>query len=65
MVEAEKITIQLITLLNASLCVHIKGCSQPLMLSKEKSSELREWLDRKSVLQPEQKNVSLLILPLF
>ncbi len=46
MVEAEKIIIQLITLLNASLCVHIKGCSQPLMLSKEKSAELREWLDR-------------------
>ena len=41
MVEAKKITIQLITLLNASLCV---VCSQPLMLSKEKSYELREWL---------------------
>ena len=44
MVEAEKITIQLITLLNSRLCVHIKGCSQPLTLSKEKSAELREWL---------------------
>lgn len=31
---------------NSRLCVHIKGCSQPLTLSKEKSSELREWLDR-------------------
>ena len=31
---------------NSRLCVHIKGCSQPLTLSKEKSAELREWLDR-------------------
>lgn len=46
MVEAEKIIIQLIILLNASLCVHIKGCSQSLTLSKEKSAELREWLNR-------------------
>ncbi len=46
MVEAEKIIIQLIILLNSRLCVHIKGCSQPLTLSKEKSSEHREWLDR-------------------
>ena len=44
MVEAKKIIIQLMTLLNASLCVHIEGGPQPLTLSKEKSSELREWL---------------------
>ena len=32
------------TLLNASLRVHIKGGPQPLTRSKEKSSELGEWL---------------------
>ena len=31
---------------NSRLRVRLKGCDQPLTLSKEKSAELREWLDR-------------------
>lgn len=31
---------------NSRLKIRLKGCDQPLTLSKEKSVELREWLDR-------------------
>ena len=31
---------------NSRLRIRLKGCDQPLTLSKEKSAELREWLDR-------------------
>lgn len=31
---------------NSRLMIRLKGCDQPLTLSKEKSAELREWLDR-------------------
>ncbi len=31
---------------NSRLMVCLKGCDRPLSLSKEKSAELREWLDR-------------------
>ena len=31
---------------NSRLKIRLKGCDQPLTLSKEKSAELRAWLDR-------------------
>ncbi len=31
---------------NSRFIVQLKGCDRPLTLSKEKSAELREWLDR-------------------
>ncbi len=34
------------TFLNSRLIVRLKECDTPLTLSKEKSAELREWLDR-------------------
>ena len=32
--------------LNSRLVVRLKGCDTPLILSKEKSAELRKWLDK-------------------
>ncbi len=34
------------TFFNSRLIVRLKGCDKPLTLSKEKSAELREWLDK-------------------
>ena len=31
---------------NSRLLIRLKGCDQPLTLSKEKSTELQRWLDR-------------------
>ena len=33
-------------LFNSRLLVRLKGCDLPLTLSREKSAELRDWLDK-------------------